>query len=132
MSPARNLCDEMLQYIKHSKKVSKAHIPPAVVTRGHTTLREKKTNCRKRYTSSQQLIPWRSTVSFYKCRTSKNLLVYICLKFNKILKQSSKILRIGVTDGKTNKVQKEDKSKPQHLNLVFSNRFGHSEHACEI
>ena len=38
----------------------------------------------------------------------------------------------NLRDGKRNIVQKEDKSKPQHLNLVFSNRFGHSEHAYEI
>ena len=39
---------------------------------------------------------------------------------------------IGVTDGKRNKVKKEDESKPQNHNLVFSNRVGHSEHAYKI
>ena len=39
---------------------------------------------------------------------------------------------IGVTDGKRNKVKKEDKSKLQNHYLVFSNRVGYYEHAYKI
>ena len=34
--------------------------------------------------------------------------------------------------GKETKVKKEDKSKPENHNLVFSNRVGYSEHAYKI
>ena len=43
------------KHIENIAKVSKAHIPPAVAIRGHTTSRQK-TDYRIRYTSSHQMI----------------------------------------------------------------------------
>ena len=54
MSQAITWSSAYVQDINRAK-VSKAHIPPAVAIRGHTTLRQK-TDYRKRYTSGHQLI----------------------------------------------------------------------------
>ena len=43
------------KHIENIAKVSKAHIPPAEAIRGHTTSRQK-TDYRKRYTSSHQMV----------------------------------------------------------------------------
>ena len=101
--------------------MSKAHIPPAVAIRGHTTSRQK-ADYRKRYTSS--------------VTSNKNIFINKKAKtiYPLILRMPDKKVQIciGVTDGKKNKVKKEDKSKPQNHYLVFSNRVGHSEHAYKI
>ena len=75
---------------KNIAKVSTAHIPPAVAIRDHTTLRQK-TDYRKRYTSSHQLI---SQAVPEKCFDRNFHLQYT-----------------GVTDGKTTKWKKEWKNK---------------------
>ena len=90
-------------------RVSKAHIPPAVAIRGHTTSRQK-ADYRKRYTSSVT-----SNKNIFINKKAKTIYPFILRMPDKKVQ-----ICIGVTDGKKNKVKKKKTKVNLRIIILFS------------
>ena len=101
--------------------MSKAHIPPAVAIRGHTTFREKK---QKQKTLADYFLQFNLS---YLTRFKIPMFCISC----EIFDENFHIQYIGVRGGK-GKIEKEGKSNFQHLGFVFSNSLGHPKYVYKM